>query len=239
MNHNNSNFQENGEKWVLHYFKKNMKTSAQNKIVFDVGANTGQYTQLLSQIFNDKTTIIFSFEPSAITFSELAKRLKSHNNIRIFNFGFSEKSEEIAFFSNDPNSTSSLASIYDRQLEHIGLTMQLSEKINVVTIDYFCIENNITHIDFFKIDVEGHELNVLKGAANMIKEKRIYAIQFEFGACAIDSRTYFKDFFNLLSKNYHLFRIVKNGMHPINKYNQILEIFNYSNYLAILKSDNK
>ena len=235
MNHYNLNFKKNGEKWVLLFLKQKIKINCENKIFFDVGANVGHYTQLLSEIFDDKTTNIYSFEPSAITYSELAKRFIMYNNVRIYKVGFSDISEEISFFSNDPNTTSSLASVYNRQLEHIGISMQRSEKIKVVTIDNFCKENNITNIDFLKIDVEGHELKVLQGAASMIKEKRINAIQFEFGACAIDSRTYFKDFYRMLSSNYSLFRIVKNGIYPIEKYQETLEIFGHTNFLALLK----
>ena len=235
MNHYNLDFQKNGEKWVLLFLKQKIKITGDSKIFFDVGANVGQYTQLLSEIFDDQKSTIYSFEPSAITFSELTKRFIQNKNVRIYNFGFSDRPEELTFFSNDPATSSSLSSIYDRHLEHIGIAMQPSEKINVVTIDNFCKENKINKINFLKIDVEGHELKVLEGAANMLNEKRIYAIQFEFGACAIDSRIYFKDFYGMLSSNYNLFRIVKNGIYPIEKYQETLEIFCHTNFLALLK----
>lgn len=93
----------------------------------------------------------------------------------------------------------------------------------------------IRNIDFLKIDVEGDELNVLYGASNMLEMRGIKAIQFEFGGTHIDSRTYFRDFWNLLSPQYDIYRVIQNGLHRICKYTELLEIFACQNFLAILK----
>jgi hypothetical protein len=87
-----------------------------------------------------------------------------------------------------------------------------------------------------KIDVEGHELNVLKGAAELLSSRRINFIQFEFGEADIDSRTYLRDFFDLLSDNYDFFRIVPHGLRPIGAYSSAHEVFATINYLAALRA---
>jgi hypothetical protein len=69
----------------------------------------------------------------------------------------------------------------------------------------------------------------------MLDENKIKAIQFEFGGCNIDSRTYFKDFWNMLHEKYYIYRILKNGLHEMPKYSEFLEIFHYSNFLAVNK----
>ena len=66
----------------------------------------------------------------------------------------------------------------------------------------------------------------------MIAEKRIDFIQFEFGGANVDSRTYFRDFFHLLKPDFRLYRIVRNGLQPIDHYYEGLEQFNTINYLA-------
>ena len=86
------------------------------------------------------------------------------------------------------------------------------------------------------MDIEGHELSALKGAKEMLEGKKIRFIQFEFGGTNVDSRTYFQDFWYLLSKNYTIYRIVKDGLHLIPKYKETQEIFTTINYLAELKS---
>ena len=66
----------------------------------------------------------------------------------------------------------------------------------------------------------------------MIANDAIDFVQFEFGGCNIDSRTYFQDFFRLLNRQYQIFRILKDGIWPINRYRGELECFVCSNYLA-------
>ncbi|MFN8245330.1 MAG: hypothetical protein U0T56_02965 [Ferruginibacter sp.] len=86
------------------------------------------------------------------------------------------------------------------------------------------------------MDVEGHELSCLKGASTMIKNGAIDFIQFEFGGCNIDSRTYLQDFWYLLHDQYNFYRIVKDGLMPIEQYNERWEIFKNINFLLEKKA---
>ena len=108
------------------------------------------------------------------------------------------------------------------------LTSQIVTKI----LDEFCSDHKIEHIHFLKMDVEGNELNILNGAKRMIENDSIDFIQFEFGGCNIDSRTFFQDFFYLLKERYRIYRILKNGLYPIDSYSEKYEIFITTNYLA-------
>jgi hypothetical protein len=69
----------------------------------------------------------------------------------------------------------------------------------------------------------------------MISEKKIDNIQFEFGGCNIDSRTYFQDFFYLLKDNYRIYRVLKDGLFEIPTYKETYEIFTTINYSAVKK----
>ena len=69
----------------------------------------------------------------------------------------------------------------------------------------------------------------------MINDKRIDAIQFEFGGCNIDSRTFFQDFFYLLKDHYKIYRVLKDGLLEMPIYKETYEIFITINYLAIKK----
>ena len=60
-------------------------------------------------------------------------------------------------------------------------------------------------------------------------------IQFEFGGCNIDSRTYFRDFWELLHDKYNFFRIMPDGIVPIDEYSETLEIFTSQNFFLKLK----
>ena len=235
LNYNNCDISNNGEKNVLLLIKQTLEKKHQSKIIFDVGANIGNYSQLLTEVLGTKNITIYAFEPSNQTFRKLLSKFASNDHVRLCNFGLSNTEEVLPLFSCTEEIESSLASVYKRDITHIGIEMQEIEKISLDTIDNFCNKNNIDHIDFIKLDVEGHELKVLMGAQKMLAQKRINTIQFEFGGCNIDSRTYFKDYYKLLINNYKIFRILKDGLSPIEKYDESLEIFKYSNYLAIIK----
>lgn len=135
------------------------------------------------------------------------------------------------------SSLSGLTSVYNRNLAHVNLEMDEISTAQFTTIDNYCQKNNVNHIHFLKMDIEGHELSALQGASKMLSSDNIDYIQFEFGGCNIDSRTYFKDFYYLLHDKYDIYRILQKGLYKIDKYSEYLEIFVTVNYLAQLRKD--
>ena len=221
-----------GELNVMRYVR-NQCSSNKNTVIFDVGANVGNYSQEIVKEFKNVNFQLYSFEPSKKTFFELKKRFKNLPNLKLYNIGFGEKSEVKTLFYDKKKS--GLASMYNRRLLHFGIKMNLQESIKIYTIDDFCKKKQIQQIDFLKLDTEGHELNILNGAKKMIESDAIRFIQFEFGGCNIDSRTYFQDFFYLLEEKYYIYRILKNSFYKINSYKEIYELFLTTNFLAELK----
>lgn len=200
-----------GEKHAIDYISRQLK-AADNLVIFDVGANVGDYTILLQNVLKDRAHI-FCFEPSKKTHEKLLSNTKHLNNIKQYNFGFGNDDAVHTLFSNADES--GLASLYKRKLDHFNLTMDKTEEIEIKTIDGFCMQNNIPHIHFLKLDVEGNEMKILEGAKNMIASGNIDYIQFEFGGCNIDSRTYFQDFYYALKDRYNIYRIVKDGLYKL------------------------
>jgi FkbM family methyltransferase len=228
-----SNPSDSGEIYVLNYIENKLRKSESPIIIFDVGANVGGYSLLIIEILKNIKTKIFSFEPSQLTFEKLKESVSQFKNVSLFNFGFGKDSGKFILFSDQKHS--GLASLYNRKLGYRNINLSNSEEVEIKTIDNFCSENNISHIHFLKLDVEGNELDVLTGAQTMIKSGKIDYIQFEFGGSNIDSRTYFQDFFFLLNPKYKIFRIVKDGIYPIDTYKETSEIFTTTNYLAEMR----
>jgi len=230
MNFGFSEVSNSGEPQILKMIRK--KNRGTSPIIFDVGANKGQYANLIENVFHGNA-YIYSFEPGKTTYNELLKNTAYIKNITQYNFGFGSKEKEE--YLNYDTAGSGLASVYKRRLDHVHIPFEQKEKIEIKTIDDFCQKNTITSIDFLKIDVEGHELEVLRGAEHMIKKDAIRSIQFEFGGANIDSRTYFQDFYYLLQDRYTIYRVLQDGIYEIKQYSELDEVFTTVNYFATLK----
>lgn len=216
-----------GEKDILNRLKESFNNN-ENLVVFDVGANVGGYTNMVLDCLGDRAKV-HAFEPSIKTFEMLQKNVTS-NQVQLNNYGCSDTTHTMSLYSD--KSGSGIASVYNRKLDFLGISMKKTEQSKFVRIDDYCQENQIRHIHLLKLDIEGHELLALHGASDMISSNNIDYIQFEFGGCNIDSRTYFQDFYYLLHDKYDIYRILQNGLYKIDNYSTYLEIFVTVNYLA-------
>lgn len=226
---------ESGEISAMKYAVAKLK--GKNSItLFDVGANDGQFALLASQLFPIQTTI-YSFEPSHHTFKVLNEQINKANismsRIKTFNFGLGAQKETLTLYAAEAGATT--ASLYNMQRHQTISAKDNKEEVSIRTLDDFCAEMQIQQIDYLKIDIEGHEYFCLTGARQMLENRHIRFIQFEFGECHIDSKTFFRDFYRMLSPQYHLYRIVSDGVRQMKSYSTDLEVFDTANYLAELK----
>lgn len=220
-----------GEAYTLKYVNAKLRSTSKI-IIFDVGANKGEYVNSIISAMS-KQVNIYAFEPLEAACSILKRRFATSKSIKVFNLGFNDKvGKKNIHFNED---TSELASLYQRRAESMSLPALLDkqETVNLSTIDLFCNKNRISHIHLLKIDTEGHELKVLQGAKEMLQQNKISYIQFEFGGAMVDSKTFFRDIYLLLNPNYIIYRILQDGFAKIGNYTEKQEIFIISNYLAV------
>ena len=237
MNYGNANFlepEDTGEAWAMDYIANKLKFES-NTVVFDVGANTGKYALLVLARFKNLPTI-YAFEPSKQTYNILKENTARCSSIKPFNTGLGEKEESLTIYANFQGSGAT--TLYGNALNVNTSNEKVSEQIELITLDAFCNHQNIETIHFLKIDVEGHELHVLNGGASLLSKKSIHFIQFEFGSFHVYSKTFFKDFWDLLSPFYTIYRIICDGLLEITNYSENLEIFRTANFLAELKNIN-
>lgn len=228
-----SDYQHNGESEAIRAVCSMIPS--QSAVLFDVGANQGNFTNHILEAWQGMTYDLYAFEPSKRTFELLQKSVRETTYVHLVNKGFGEKPGHVKLFSDKEGS--GLASVYPRDLSHRKITFTEHETIELTTLDIFCEQNMIPLIDFLKLDVEGHELAVLRGGKKMIEGGRVSIIQFEFGGCNIDSRTFFRDYYDFFKRDFNLFRILSNGLQPIDSYSEKLEIFQSANYLAVQKEN--
>lgn len=225
--------EHSGELEVMRYVFSQRKNENRQIVIFDVGANIGKYTLALLSAMPNRDLMVYAFEPSLHTYERLTANVQKRNTVLTFNVGLSDVNTTQVLHTD--KELSGLASIYRRKLESRNIVMDKVETITLRRLDDFCREHKIGEVDFLKLDVEGHELFALRGAAEMMRKGKIRFIQFEFGGCNIDSRTYFKDFYELLDGKYALYRIVKDGIYPVREYKESDEVFTTTNYFAELR----
>lgn len=224
---------DGGEFELLQMIKKNL--AAQDKVVIlDVGANIGNYARGVIDIFGKDKLELHCFEPSPATFEKLQDNLRAHNynGLHLHNFGLSDKTAEIEMFQDAE--LSGMTSVYQRRMDHFGKDFNRVELAHFVTLDEFCADHGIATIDFLKLDVEGHELKVLQSADRMLNHVKY--IQFEFGGCNIDSRTFFQDFYYLLRDRFDFYLVMKNGIQQLHDYQEVYELFITTNFFCINKN---
>lgn len=201
-------------------------------VVLDVGANRGEYTRTALE-FNEKT-VIYAFEPHPKTFGWLKDNLSKYKSVRAINQGLSAQSGRAKLYDYADRDGSTHASLYRAVIEDIrDAESAVVHDVEIITLDEFVELERLSDISLVKIDTEGNELDILRGGRKTLESGIIRAIHFEFNEMNVVSRTYFKDFWELLN-GYRLFRLLPNGMYEIKSYSPLhCEIFAYQNIVAL------
>ena len=224
-----NDFDKNGELFFLKNILPGLLSSKTELIFFDVGQNKGDYTQTLLKLFPDAT--IHGFEPNHFLCETLIDRFRNIPNVRLNNFGFGTKKETIPLFITRDNKKTGHGSVFKSVMTDLHQNTDPEEiEIAMDTIFNYCKQHDIPSIDFLKIDVEGNELNVLKGAGDFLNQVKV--IQFELNEMNIISRTFLKDFYSLLL-NFTFYRILPKEIIPLGIYSSKQESFILQNIVAV------
>lgn len=229
---NYSDYKISGEKNFLNKILPRYNPS----LVFDVGANIGNYTKAVRA---KNSCEIYSFEPNIPTAQQLLQNTNNLEKVKIFEFGFSDKSGKTEIYERDKEGCSSHATLYREVISDSYQSDMKHTTISLSTLDEFCEKERISKISLLKIDTEGNEYKILLGASNLLSKNAIDIIHFEFNVMNISSRVFFKDFFKILT-NYNLYRLLPNSLLKISYHNPVeYEIFAFQNIIAIRKDIDK
>ena len=205
---------------------KKFETSNQTYLVLDIGANSGEWT---SGLISQTNLEVICFEPSKLSYESLVLKFKENKSVKVENLGIGLNEGIFDLWSNELGS--SLSSLNKRNLDYLGIDFKESEKVSVISLSKWIRENERIP-DIIKLDIEGLELDALRGCGDFLGDIRI--IQFEFGGCNIDSRTFFKDFWELLAPlGFSIYRLTHKGLYKIASYSETLETFTTTNYFAV------
>jgi len=202
--------------------------------VVDVGANEGQFLDVITRELGTTPCHIHAFEPGRHAFDVLRTRFGDRSAVTLNNMALGRLAEERDLFYDTPGTT--VASLYPNPPSFTSAPFHAGEKVRVDTLDNYCQAHSVETIDLLKIDVEGHELAVLEGATRVLGRRQVNMISFEFGPWHVEARTFFQDIFRFLQAHGMgtIFRITPSGyLVGIDRYRETQEQFRTTNYLAL------
>jgi len=167
------------------------------RTVLDVGANVGKFTTMISKILTNVN--IYSFEPLAGCYKELIENTKHLDNINYFNFALGEKESETKINRNEFAPSSSILEMNEMHRSIFPNTIHsFSEDIRIKDLD--SLDNEIIWIQktLMKIDVQGFELSVLRGANSSLNKIDIIIIETIFLEL-YKNQARFDDIYNFLA----------------------------------------
>jgi FkbM family methyltransferase len=184
----------NGERWLLTLMNS-------NPLVFDVGFHDGASTREILKARPGARVV--GFDPSRFAIRAYEADFADETAVSFENVGLSDAPGSLTFFDYD-NMCNSLAA----RKEMPGAT-GVQYTVPITTLDAYCADQRISHVNFMKIDAEGFDLNVLEGAKGLLANQEIDLFMFEFASGWASAKRYLweaDEFFAPLPyKLYHLF----------------------------------
>ncbi len=191
----------------------------------DVGANVGRWTEEFAH--RNEQALGFLVEPSLECIKTLTRKFE-RSKYKLFEYALANYVGEADFIEETGHGeTSSLAISYDSPTKEVN-----KRRVSVTTLDDL-FGNYEGLLDFIKIDTEGTDYLVVKGAQNLIAAKRVKFIQFEYNTNWTRVGASLHVMRELLeSSGYSLFLIRSDGLYNLD-WDKWKEYFFWSNYLAI------
>jgi FkbM family methyltransferase len=162
------------------------------EVVFDVGANKGDYAVEVMRWHPNARVYCFEVSPANLT--SLKARLAHDPRAVLVDKGLLEATGEIAV---KEYSDGTLNTVMAESWHHSAFHEVFAA---VISGDQFCLENAIDAIDFLKIDTEGAEDRVLTGFSRMLVDRRIRFVQFEYGYANAYTKFLMNDFRSLFER---------------------------------------
>lgn len=215
----------NGEYWILQHA---LQSSTDPQVLLDIGANKGNWTAEALRLAQPAGRVhVHAFEPSRATRSMLSARFAECATVTVQAWALSDTPGEANFYTtNEGAGTNSLSSVSGPNVEVTSVT----------TLDEFLGKLMIPTVGMIKIDTEGFDLLVLRGAAESLRAGRIGIIQFEYNWRWLLNRACLRDVFDLITDTpYRLGKLVDNDLEFYDRWHAELDRFFETNFVLLRK----
>jgi FkbM family methyltransferase len=221
------------ETGVVESILQTIRRLAPGSVMMDIGANLGFYTVLAATALREQGAgMVYSFEPNPPMFAELEKNvsLNDFTNVKLENIGIGDVNAEMPLFVKDYGPTVS-------SLRDMKGTLTDQVNIHVTTLDEYASSHRIENVGLLKVDVEGSELLVLRGALHLLARDRPTVVYEEFETAYQEFGYSIRDVREFLTAlDYRLFAIPEtnsrlHGLHELTVDDD--DALGYQNVLAV------
>ena len=164
--------------------------------VFDVGANNGIFAYFIKRRYPNSK--VYCFEPSPDLIRCIELNVSSFNNVHIIQKAICEVSNRKIDFYINPLSQQTNSILIDSVTPFCQENKLNKINVEADTLDSFCLSNRIKSIDVLKVDIQGSENSLLKGATHILQNTEIAFFEISFL-----EKTIFKTTTNLLEQYEH------------------------------------
>jgi FkbM family methyltransferase len=193
----------------------------------DIGARLGDWSECAQGLLKRRgmSGHVHAFEPSTASYAHLTNRFNSNESVQVHKLALSDQSCLRDFFVvGDLAGVNSLIPVAGAKVEQVDCTRT----------DDFLAAKKIENVVFAKIDAEGHDFNILLGAADLFRQGRVDACQFEYNHRWLASRAQLKDVFDFIAdKPYRLGKLHASGIEVYEQWHPELERFFEANYVLV------
>lgn len=152
----------------------------ENAVVLEAGAHVGSDTIEMAVLWPKAT--IYAFEPVPEIFNDLVQNTAYFPNVHRYPVALSDKSGRATFYvsSGDSDQAGSLLKPNDHLKYHPGVLFTKTIEVDCVNLDEWAQKNNVDHIDFMWLDMQGAELMVLKAAPKILRTVKMIVTEVNF-----------------------------------------------------------
>ncbi|PYR30079.1 MAG: hypothetical protein DMF90_28475 [Acidobacteria bacterium] len=161
-----------GTYFVEEYILRCWETAAKGEVIFDVGANAGIYSLAALAVQPDATVHAFEPTPEIAAGLRATARLNGLNHLHVHEVAVLDRAGQATLrrFRGELGANEGMNFVTRDVVDPTG------ERVETISLDRFCQNCEIEHVDLLKLDIQGHEPSALVGAANMLAGGRIGTI---------------------------------------------------------------